>query len=123
MSSNVFGTPLQCCCQSPNTGFYRDGFCQTGPGDTGLHTVCAEMSEEFLAFSKARGNDLGTPAPQWDFPGLKPGDRWCLCVTRWQEAFEEGMAPRVLLGATHISALEYVDLEDLRRHALDAAED
>lgn len=101
------------------TGFYRDGFCRTGPGDTGLHTVCAEMTAEFLEFSRKRGNDLVTPAPEWDFPGLKPGDRWCLCVTRWKEAHDAGVAPPVSLRATHESALEWVDLEDLRDHALD----
>lgn len=101
------------------TGFYRDGYCRTGPGDVGLHTVCIEASREFLEFSRAMGNDLSTPAPEWDFPGLKPGDRWCLCVTRWKEAFEAGVAPPVSLSATHESALEWVDLEDLRAHALD----
>jgi len=104
------------------TGFYRNGYCQTGPGDTGLHTVCIEASEEFLEFSRDCGNDLSTPAPEWEFPGLKPGDRWCLCVTRWKEALEAGMAPRVYLAATHISALEFVDLEDLKRHSLDASD-
>lgn len=103
------------------TGFYRDGYCRTGPGDTGLHTVCVEVTAEFLAFSKAQGNDLSTPAPQWDFPGLKPGDRWCLCVTRWKEAMEAGVGPAVCLSATHESALEWVDLEDLKAHALDDA--
>jgi uncharacterized protein (DUF2237 family) len=102
------------------TGFYRDGYCHTGPGDTGLHTVCAQMTKEFLAFSRAQGNDLTTPVPEFDFPGLKPGDRWCLCVTRWQAAYEADLAPPVMLTATHISALEYVSLEALKEHALDA---
>ena len=119
MQSNVLGGKLQSCCQSPMTGFYRDGYCKTGPGDVGLHTVCIEANEEFLRFSQEQGNDLSTPAPEWEFPGLVPGDRWCLCVTRWKEAFDAGVAPQVLLAATHISALEFVDLDDLKRHALD----
>ena len=101
------------------TGFYRDGYCRTGPGDVGLHTVCVEATVEFLIFSASCGNDLSTPAPEWDFPGLKPGDRWCLCVTRWKEALDAGVAPPVLLSSTHESALEWVDLEDLEAHALD----
>ncbi|MFO1485876.1 MAG: DUF2237 domain-containing protein [Verrucomicrobiaceae bacterium] len=119
MRTNVLGTPLTCCCRKPMTGFYRDGYCRTGPGDTGLHTVCIEATAEFLRFSKLAGNDLSTPAPEWDFPGLKPGDRWCLCVTRWKEAFDAGIAPAVCLSATHESALEWVDLADLKAHALD----
>ena len=99
------------------TGFYRDGYCRTGPGDTGLHTVCAVMTEEFLDFSRASGNDLITPHPEWDFPGLKPGDKWCVCVSRWQEALESGKAPLVDLEATHSSAVEFVTLEELRAHA------
>lgn len=100
------------------TGFYRDGYCRTGPGDTGLHTVCIEVTAEFLAFSRLRGNDLSTPAPEWEFPGLQPGDRWCLCVSRWKEALEAGVAPQVCLEATHSSVTEWVDLEDLKAHAL-----
>jgi uncharacterized protein (DUF2237 family) len=100
------------------TGFYRDGYCRTGPGDRGLHTVCVEVSAEFLAFSRAQGNDLSTPRPEYEFPGLVPGDRWCLCVTRWKEAFEAGVAPRVVLASTHVSALEFVAREDLERHAV-----
>jgi uncharacterized protein (DUF2237 family) len=100
------------------TGFYRDGYCRTGPGDSGLHTVCALMTEEFLAFSVAQGNDLVTPHPEWGFPGLHPGDRWCLCVTRWQEALEAGVAPLVDLEATHTSTLEFVEFQDLQAHAL-----
>jgi uncharacterized protein (DUF2237 family) len=116
--SNVLGESLQPCCFSPVTGFYRDGFCRTGPGDYGLHTVCVEVTAEFLAFSRARGNDLSTPRPEYEFPGLVPGDRWCLCVTRWKEALEAGLAPRVVLAASHISALEFVSREDLQQHAV-----
>jgi len=123
MAKNVLGTELQSCCASPMTGFYRDGMCNTGLGDLGVHVVCAQMTEEFLRFSKGRGNDLSTPQPDLGFPGLKAGDRWCLCVQRWQEAFEAGVAPPVVLGATHMAALEFVDLEDLRAHALDAETD
>lgn len=117
MASNVLGDPLQSCCTDPLTGFYRDGFCHTGPGDIGLHSVCALMTSEFLAFSSSRGNDLITPLPEFQFPGLKPGDSWCLCVSRWVEAFHAGVAPPVRLAATHISALEFVTLENLRLHA------
>lgn len=117
MPTNVLGTELQCCCRDPLTGFYRDGYCRTGADDRGLHTVCALMTEEFLEFSASAGNDLSTPMPEYGFPGLEAGDKWCLCVTRWKEAFEAGCAPAVLLEATHQSALEFVDLEDLRDHA------
>lgn len=117
MITNVLGTPLACCCNDPRTGFYRDGYCRTGPGDTGLHTVCAVMTSEFLEFSRERGNDLVTAAPEYRFPGLKPGDRWCLCVSRWVEALEAGVAPPVILDATHSSALEFVDLSDLEAHS------
>jgi len=117
MPSNVLGQPLQCCCTAPRTGFYRDGYCRTGPEDRGLHTVCAVMTAEFLAFTRARGNDLSTPVPEYDFPGLKPGDRWCLCVTRWVEAFNAGQAPLVVLEATHLHALEFVPLETLQAYA------
>lgn len=99
------------------TGYYRNGYCQTGPGDRGVHTVCAVMTEEFLRFSQSRGNELTTPIPGMAFPGLLPGDRWCLCVLRWKEALEAGVAPPVLLEATHISTLEFVELEDLKRYA------
>jgi uncharacterized protein (DUF2237 family) len=115
--TNVLGGKLECCSREPCTGFYRDGYCRTGSGDHGLHTVCAVMTENFLQFSAAASNDLSTPVPEFEFPGLKIGDRWCLCVTRWQEAFEAGCAPPVVLSATHISALEFVSLEDLRAHA------
>lgn len=116
--TNVLGGKLECCCRDPLTGFYRDGYCRTGPGDRGLHTVCVVVTEEFLRFSAASGNDLTTPAPDYDFPGLVEGDRWCLCVTRWMEAFEAGFAPAVVLAATHLSALEFVALEDLQRFAV-----
>ena len=116
--TNVLGGKLLPCCYSPLTGFYRDGYCRTGPGDVGLHTVCIEATAEFLAFSRVMGNDLTTPIPEYEFPGLQPGDRWCLCVTRWKEALDEGMAPAVVLSATHVSALEFVSLEDLQRHAV-----
>lgn len=116
---NVFGDPLQPCSSSPLTGFYRDGFCSTGPEDAGRHVVCAEMNDEFLAFSKSVGNDLSTPRPEFAFPGLKAGDRWCLVAQRWAEAREAGMAPRVVLAATHQGALRYVTLEDLKRYAID----
>src|SRR4051794_4546366 len=118
-ATNVLGTPLQPCSFDPLTGFYRDGCCHTGPGDHGLHTVCVQATPEFLRFSQAAGNDLSTPMPAYGFPGLQPGDQWCLCVTRWQEALEAGVAPSVVLAATHISALEFVELKDLQRHALD----
>jgi len=120
MPSNVLGGELQGCCSNPMTGFYRDGYCRTGPGDYGVHTVCVVITDEFLNFSKAMGNDLSTPRPEMDFPGLKPGDRWCLCVQRWQEALEAGMAPHVVLEASHMSALEFVDREDLIAYAVDA---
>lgn len=115
--TNVLGSPLQACCFEPRTGFYRDGFCRTGPGDHGVHVVCAEVTEEFLAFSQRVGNDLSTPRPEYDFPGLQPGDRWCLCAGRWAEALEAGVAPPVVLESTHSSALEFIDLEDLKSHA------
>jgi uncharacterized protein (DUF2237 family) len=114
---NVLGGKLETCGTSPMTGFFRDGCCRTGPDDLGLHTVCAEVTAEFLDFSQARGNDLLTPAPHHGFPGLRPGDRWCLCVQRWKEALQAGVAPPVVLEATHFSALEFVDLEDLQQHA------
>ncbi len=116
---NVLGGPLETCSVRPMTGFFRNGCCDTGPMDAGSHTVCAVMTAEFLAFSKARGNDLSTPMPEYGFPGLKPGDRWCLCAPRWQEAFEAGQAPRVALRATHEGALEFCALADLKRFAVD----
>ena len=116
---NVLGGELGSCSVKPLTGFFRDGCCATGPEDRGLHVVCAEVTADFLAFSKARGNDLSTPRPEYGFPGLKPGDRWCLCAARWREAFEAGKAPRVVLGSTHEAALGVVGLADLKKHALD----
>jgi uncharacterized protein len=118
---NVLGEELATCSIRPMSGFYRSGCCETGPEDVGAHVVCAEMTEEFLAFSASRGNDLSTPVPEIGFPGLRPGDRWCLCAARWQEALDAGVAPRVVLLATHERALEYVPLEDLKRYALDLA--
>ena len=116
---NVLGGELDVCSLRPLTGFYRSGCCETGADDLGRHVVCAEMTEEFLAFSKARGNDLSTPRPEVGFPGLQAGDRWCLCAARWAEALAAGRAPRVVLRATHEEALEDVDLVELKRHALD----
>ena len=116
---NVLGGLLEPCSYEPLTGFFRDGCCNTAPEDRGSHTVCAVMTAEFLAFSKARGNDLSSPVPQFGFPGLKPGDKWCLCAPRWQEAFVAGMAPRVVLRATQAGALEHCDLADLKRFAID----
>jgi len=117
MPTNVLGQPLARCCSSPPTGFYRDGYCRTGPGDVGLHTVCAQVTAEFLEFSRDQGNDLSTPRPEWDFPGLEPGDHWCVCVSRWADALAAGVACPVRLDATHSSALEFVDLDELRAHA------
>lgn len=116
---NVLGGELEVCSMSPRTGFYRDGCCRTGRDDIGLHLVCVEVSAEFLEFSKEVGNDLSTPVREYEFPGLEPGDRWCLCVERWKEALNSGVAPRVVLDATHISTLEFVDLEDLQAHAVE----
>jgi uncharacterized protein (DUF2237 family) len=116
---NVLGGTLESCCTSPMTGFYRTGRCETGPQDVGRHVVCAQVTAEFLAFSKAKGNDLSTPAPDFGFPGLQPGDKWCICAARWKEALASGVAPPVVLGATHEAALEIVALADLKRHALD----
>ena len=118
---NVLGTELESCSVDPLTGFYRDGTCRCGEEDVGVHAVCTRVTREFLRFSKARGNDLSTPRPEFGFPGLIEGDQWCLCAPRWQEAFEAGAAPRVVLGATHEAALEYCALADLKRHALDLA--
>lgn len=120
-SKNVLGTALQSCSEDPMTGFFRNGCCDTGPRDRGQHVVCAEMTETFLQFTKAKGNDLSTPRPEWDFPGLEPGDCWCLCAARWQEALEAGCAPPVVLEATHEKALEVVALDDLTAHAQDSA--
>jgi len=118
---NVLGEKLETCSIRPMTGFYRTGCCETGAEDAGAHVVCVEVTKEFLAFSKTRWNDLSTPVPEMGFPGLKPGDRWCLCATRWKEALDVDMAPRVVLRATHEEALEYVSLAALKAHALDLA--
>lgn len=117
-AQNVLGTDLEICCTAPMTGFYRDGSCRTGGGDMGAHVVCAQMTDEFLRFTQSRGNDLSTPMPAFSFPGLKPGDRWCLCASRWKEALDAGAAPPVILESTHISALEYVSLNELKQHAI-----
>lgn len=116
-AKNVLGTELESCSTDPMTGFYRDGCCNTGATDDGMHTICAEVTDDFLRYSKLKGNDLSTPIGAFQFPGLKAGDRWCLCVLRWKEAHQAGMAPLVNLKATHISALEFVDLEDLQEYA------
>ncbi|MDH3579526.1 MAG: DUF2237 domain-containing protein [Hyphomicrobiales bacterium] len=116
---NVFGEPLEACSLHPLTGFYRSGCCHTGPDDFGVHTVCVEVTRDFLEFSKSRGNDLSTPMPEFGFPGLEEGDRWCLCAMRWKEAFDANMAPRVVLTATHERTLEIVDLKELKAYALD----
>jgi uncharacterized protein (DUF2237 family) len=116
---NVFGEPLESCSLAPRTGFTRSGACESGPEDPGVHSVCVQVTAEFLEFSRARGNDLSTPVPQFAFPGLKPGDRWCLCAARWQEAFEAGMAPKVVLRATHVRTLDVIEIADLKSHALD----
>lgn len=118
-AKNVLGTPLECCCTDPMTGYYRDGHCRTDATDRGSHTVCAKVTKEFLAFSKKVGNDLSTPRPEYGFPGLNPGEKWCLCVGRWEEAFLAGVAPPVVLAATHERALEVVELEELKAFAVD----
>ena len=115
---NVLGGVLASCSEKPLTGFYRDGCCNTGPQDRGLHTVCAVLTQEFLTFSMSRGNDLSTPRPEFDFPGLKPGDRWCLCAARWKEAYDAGMAPKVVLSATQEATLRIVNIEALKEHAV-----
>jgi uncharacterized protein len=120
-SINVLGERLEVCSLQPMTGFYRDGCCDTSREDIGSHTVCVVMTEEFLEFSRSRGNDLSTPVPEYGFPGLKRGDRWCLCAPRWREALEAGRAPRVVLRATHAGALKDCSLADLKRFAVDLA--
>jgi uncharacterized protein (DUF2237 family) len=116
---NVFGERIAACSKTPLTGFYRDGCCNSGPEDFGLHTVCVQVDAEFLAFSKAAGNDLSTPMPQFGFSGLKPGDCWCLCAARWKEAFDAGKAPKLRLMATHEATLQIVPLELLKKYAID----
>ena len=117
MEKNVFGEPIQMCCTKPMTGYFRDGVCRTISEDAGTHTVCAIMTNDFLAFSALRGNDLITPMPYYEFPGLKEGDKWCLCVSRWIEAEKEGKAPKVILEATHEKTLEYTTIDTLIKHA------
>lgn len=119
LQKNVLGGPLAPCSTSPRTGFFRTGCCETSEEDAGAHVVCAQLTHEFLQFSAAQGNDLTTPMPDFGFPGLVPGDRWCLCALRWVEALEAGVAPLVYLAATNQRALEFVRLEDLIRHAVD----
>jgi hypothetical protein len=119
-AKNVLGEPLVPCSHDPLTGFYRDGCCNTGPDDAGVHVVCAQVTQAFLEYSKARGNDLMTPRPEYGFKGLKDGDRWCLCAARWQEALKANVAPPVVLESTHRAALQYVDLADLEAHALNS---
>jgi uncharacterized protein len=115
---NVLGTPLQPCCHDPKTGFYRDGFCNTGPEDLGQHTVCAQVTEEFLMYSRSQGNDLVTPMPEYDFPGLLPGDRWCVCAGRWLQAHEAGVTAPVVLESTHQRALDVIELAVLESVAM-----
>ena len=117
-SRNVLGGSMAICSTRPLTGFFRNGCCETGPEDIGSHTVCAVMTVEFLAFSKSRGNDLSTPRPEFGFAGLKPGDRWCLCASRWKEALDAGAAPQVVLEATHAVTLHVVSLDDLKKYAI-----
>ena len=111
---NIFGEPIEECCSNPITGFFRDGFCRTDEMDRGLHVVCAQMTEEFLEFSKSRGNDLSTPKPEFNFPGLKEGDSWCVCALRWKEAYENGCAPKIYLRRTNKKVLKLVELKILR---------
>lgn len=120
MVMNVLGSELQACCTDPMTGFYRDGYCRTGPGDFGLHTVCTRVTAEFLEFSRQRGNDLSTPVPEFGFPGLRAGDGWCVCVERWREALDAGCAPPIVLEACHVSVLEFVEMAQLKAHAVSA---
>ena len=118
-AKNILGEDLEICSMDPLTGFYRDGCCNTGRSDLGVHTVCIQATSEFLEFSKSVGNDLSTPNPLYNFAGVKPGDRWCLCAQRWKEALVAGVAPPVVLSATHMSSLEFIDKQDLVAHAVD----
>ncbi len=118
---NVFGEPIEACSSRPVTGFYRNGCCDTGPDDPGVHTVCVRVTAEFLEYSRSRGNDLSTPMPAYGFSGLQPGDCWCLCAERWKEALADGMAPPVKLAGTHAKTLEFVSLDALKAYALDLA--
>ena len=123
MFLNVLGEPLQLCGCAPMTGWYRDGFCKTDASDLGQHTVCCVMNKSFLGYSKAQGNDLSTPMPEMNFPGLNPGDRWCVCAPRWQQAYEDGMAPLVLLDSTSIKALEVIELRHLIKNSFTGKSD
>jgi uncharacterized protein (DUF2237 family) len=116
-SRNVLGGVLEPCSLEPRTGFYRNGRCDTGPRDAGVHAICVQVTSEFLDFTRSRGNDLSTPVPELGFPGLKPGDRWCVCAARWKEALQAGVAPPAILEATHSAALDIVSIDELRRHA------
>ena len=116
---NILGSALQVCCTNPLTGFFRDGYCRTGADDLGRHVVCAIMTSAFLEFTRSKGNDLSTPIPAYNFPGLKPGDKWCLCALRWKEAFDAGVAPPIFPEATHIRALDYIPLEILQAFSYD----
>lgn len=120
MAKNVLGTDLEDCSCDPMTGFFRDGKCNTCGDDHGMHTVCVVMTDDFLEFSKSRGNDLSTPIPMYDFTGLRAGDRWCLCLPRWIEAYNAGMAPQIVLEATHMSAIEHIEIETLKEYGVDA---
>ena len=123
MAFNVLGTPLKPCSTDPMTGYFRDGCCNTDESDRGSHVICAEMTQEFLDFSRQRGNDLSTPRPEYRFPGLVPGNRWCLCALRWKEAFDAGVAPHVVLECTHVNALNYVKIEHLMTYKVPVKED
>ncbi|WP_299256125.1 DUF2237 domain-containing protein [uncultured Aquimarina sp.] len=116
MELNVLGTSLQPCCCEPMTGYYRDGLCRTNTEDTGTHIICAIVTSEFLAYTKSKGNDLSTPLPYWNFPGLRPGDKWCLCISRWLQAEKDGKAPPIVLESCHKKALTYTDIETLLAH-------
>jgi hypothetical protein len=116
---NVFGEEIETCCESPITGFFRDGFCHTDDTDEGVHTICVSMTEDFLEFSKSKGNDLSTPRPEFNFPGLKEGDGWCLCAERWVEAYEVSMAPKLYIKRTNLRTLDIVPLEILKKFAID----
>ncbi len=113
---NVLETPLELCCSDPKTGYFRDGYCRTIQEDTGTHVLCAVVTSDFLEYTKSKGNDLSTPIPYWNFPGLTPGDTWCLCISRWLQAEKAGKAPRIILESCHINALQYTDLETLRKY-------
>jgi uncharacterized protein (DUF2237 family) len=117
MDKNLFGEPLEVCGTNPKTGYFRDGCCNTGPADQGTHTVCAIMTQEFLKFTKLMGNDLSTPVPLYKFPGLKPGDRWCLCVLRWMEAYDAGIAPMIIPEATNEKTLDYIEMSEILKFA------